>query len=117
MHKSPAGQRRGLFWSETEKKVHQRIIAEVTARVSPREMKKLQVQVFCERYCTRISLFVGADEQPGGGQGGEIEKCKPGNHLSETERASGMKRLVKESETEQKVILVGLVSIICKKYY
>ena len=76
MHKSPAGQRRGLFWSETEKKVHQRIIAEVTARVSPREMKKLQVQVFCERYCTRIFLFVGACEQPGGGQG---EKLKNAN--------------------------------------
>ena len=36
-------------------------------------MKKLQVQVFCERYCT---LFVGADEQPGGGQG---EKLKNAN--------------------------------------
>ena len=48
---------------------------------------------------------------------GRIEKCKLGNHLLETERASGMKRLVKESETEQKVILDGLVSIICKKCY
>ena len=80
-------------------------------------MKKITSASFlCERYCTRISLFVGADEQPGGGQGGEIEKCKPGNHLSERERASGMKCLVKESETEQKVIHVRLVSIICKKY-
>ena len=80
-------------------------------------MKKItSASFFVERYCTRIFLFVGADEQPGGGQGGEIEKCKPGNHLSETERASGMKRLVKESETEQKVIHVRLVSIICKKY-
>ena len=40
-------------------------------------MKKItSASFFVERYCTRIFLFVGADEQPGGGQG---EKLKNAN--------------------------------------
>ena len=51
-------------------------MAEITARVSLRD-EQVQVQAFLWRYyCTRIFLFVGADEQPGGGQG---EKLKNAN--------------------------------------